>query len=137
MPAHDYHFVTRWRVEGAVEDVSSVLEDAEALVRWWPSVYLGVEVLEPGDADGVGKVVRLHTRGRLPYTLRWKFRVTESRKPHGWTLVAWGDFIGRGVWTFTQDGPGVDVLYDWRVRADKPLLRRLSFLLKPLFAYNH
>ena len=137
MPAHDYHFVTRWRVEGAVEDVSSVLEDAEALVRWWPSVYLGVEVLEPGDADGVGKVGRRHTRGRLPSTLRWQFRVTESRKPYGWTLVAWGDFVGRGVWTFAQDGPGVDVVYDWRIRADKPLLRRLSFLLKPLFAYNH
>ena len=31
----------------------------------------------------------------------------------------------------------VDITYDWRLRAEKPLLRRLSFLLKPLFASNH
>ncbi|MDA0256552.1 MAG: hypothetical protein O3C25_02265 [Chloroflexi bacterium] len=27
--------------------------------------------------------------------------------------------------------------YDWRVRAEKLLLRRLSWLLRPLFAWNH
>ena len=27
--------------------------------------------------------------------------------------------------------------YDWRLRAEKPLLRNLSFLLKPLFEANH
>ena len=31
----------------------------------------------------------------------------------------------------------VEVTYDWRVRARKPLLRSLSWLLKPLFAANH
>jgi hypothetical protein len=31
----------------------------------------------------------------------------------------------------------VDVSYDWRIRADKPLLRWLSFLLKPVFRWNH
>jgi hypothetical protein len=29
------------------------------------------------------------------------------------------------------------VTYDWLLRADKPLLRRLSWLLKPIFAANH
>ena len=137
MAAYDYHFITRWRVAGTVEEVSGVLEDAEALVRWWPSVYLDVEVLEPGGVGGVGKVVELHTRGRLPYTLRWHFRVTESRKPYGWTLEAWGDFVGRGIWTFAQQGDEVEVVYDWKIRANKPLLRRLSFLLKTFFSANH
>ena len=31
----------------------------------------------------------------------------------------------------------MDVTYDWRLRAEKPLLRSLSFLLKPLFEANH
>lgn len=137
MASNDYHFITRWRVEGTVQEVSDVLEDAEALVRWWPSVYLSVEVVEPGGLGGVGKVVRLHTRGRLPYTLHWLFRVTGSRKPYGWSLEAWGDFAGRGVWIFEPDGRFVDVVYDWRVRADKPFLRYFSFLLKPIFAANH
>lgn len=75
-------------------------------------VYLAVEQLEDGDADGVGKVYRLHTRGWLPYTLHWQFRVTASRKPYGWTLDAWGDFVGRGIWTFEQQGPYVTITYD-------------------------
>lgn len=137
MNSSDYHFVTRWRVPGTVEEVADVLADAEGLARWWPSVYLEVEELKPGDEDGIGKEVALHTKGWLPYTLRWRFRVTESNYPHGFALEAWGDFVGRGEWTLAQDGEWVDVVYDWRVQAEKPLLRRLSFLLRPLFAANH
>lgn len=96
-----------------------------------------MQELEPGGPDGVGKVIRLYTKGWLPYTLRWSFRVTESRRPHGFSLEAWGDFAGRGIWTFEQDGPFVDITYDWKVRADKPLLRRFSTLLKPVFSANH
>jgi hypothetical protein len=137
MPSNDYHFITEWRVEASINEVADTLKQATDLPRWWPSVYLSVEELEPGDEEGVGKVVSLYTKGWLPYTLRWKFRVTESDYPHGFALEAWGDFEGRGVWTFRQDGPWADVTYDWRIRANKPLLSRLSFLLKPIFAANH
>lgn len=133
----EYHFITHWRVEGTCEEVSDVLDDATDLVRWWSSIYLRVDLLEPGDDQGIGKVYDLHTKGWLPYTLRWQFRVTESRRPHGWSLDAWGDFVGRGVWTFEQEGPFVNLTYDWHIRADKPLLRYLSFLLKSIFAANH
>jgi hypothetical protein len=132
-----YHFVTHWRVPGTVEEVADILGDANDLDRWWPSVYLDVRELSPGDDHGVGKEVTLHTKGWLPYTLRWTFRVAEQRYPHGFTLDARGDFDGRGIWTLTQDGPWVDVVYDWKIRAEKPLLRYLTFLLRPLFAANH
>jgi hypothetical protein len=100
-------------------------------------VYLNAEELEPGDAEGVGRVISLYTKGWLPYTLRWQFRVTESRFPYGFTLEAWGDFDGRGIWTLEQDGPWVDVTYDWKIRAEKPLLRYFSFIMKPIFGANH
>jgi hypothetical protein len=137
MANNDYHFITRWRVEGTVNEVSDILKEAERLPVWWPSVYLDVQVLDPGDGEGIGKVVSLYTKGWLPYTLRWQFRVTESRYPHGFSLRAWGDFDGEGAWTFEQDGGQVNVIYDWKISADKPLLRRLSFLLKPIFSANH
>ena len=137
MSANEYHFLTHWRVESTVEEVSDVLGDPLELPRWWPSVYLAVKQLEPGDADGIGRVVDLYTKGWLPYTLRWSFRVTESRRPYGFSLEAWGDFEGRGVWTFARAGRFVDITYDWRIRAEKPLLRYLSFLLKPIFSANH
>jgi len=137
MATNDYHFITTWRVPGTAREVSEILGDAADLPRWWPSVYLDVRVLEPGDENGIGKVVDLYTKGWLPYTLRWKFRVTESNPPRGFALVADGDFVGRGIWTLTQDGDMVDVVYDWKIRADKPLLRFFSFVMKPIFAANH
>ena len=137
MSANEYHFISRWRVEGTLEEVSEVLEDGPGLTRWWPSVYLEVRELEPPRADGAGRVLELHTRGRLPYTLRWRLRVTHLRHPHGFSLEARGDFEGTGAWTFEQDGRFVNIVYDWRIKAEKPLLRYLSFLLKPVFAANH
>ncbi|HEV7858027.1 MAG TPA: SRPBCC family protein [Pyrinomonadaceae bacterium] len=137
MPVNDYHFITHWRVEGTLEEVSDVLDNVLDLPRWWPSVYLDVEVLEPGDERGVGKLVSLYTKGWLPYTLRWRFRVIDSRYPDGSTIQALGDFEGRGIWTFEQDGRFVNVTYDWKIRATKPLLSALSFLLKPIFEANH
>ena len=134
---NQYHFISRWRVEGTCGEVADVLGDPLALARWWPSVYLRVEELRPPDARGVGRVVRVHTKGWLPYTLDWEFEVTDSRYPYGFTLVAKGDFDGVGVWTFEQDGAFVIATYDWRLSAEKPLLKTLSFLLKPIFEANH
>jgi len=136
MASNNYHFITHWRVESTVKEVSDILGDAADLVRWWPSVYLDVRVLEPGDEHGLGKVVSLYTKGCLPYTLRWSFRVTDVRHD-GFTLEAWGDFDGRGIWTFEQDGPWVNITYDWKIRAEKPLLRNFSSLIKPIFEANH
>jgi hypothetical protein len=104
--------------------------------RWWPSVYLAVTELQPSLENGTGKVVRLLTRGWLPYSLDGTLRVTESRHPHGLTLEAEGDFNGRGIWKFVRDGPRVLIRYDWKIRADKPLLRTLS-CFKPVFEGNH
>jgi len=134
---NEYHFVSRWRVEGMCGEVADILGDPLALPRWWPSVYLDVHELRPPDAHGIGRRVRLLTKGWLPYTLRWEFEVVDSRYPSGLTLVANGDFDGRGEWTFVQDGAFVDMTYDWRIKAEKPLLKNLSFLMKPIFEANH
>jgi hypothetical protein len=94
--------------------------------------------LEKGQPGGVGKLVALYTKGWLPYTLRWKFRVTHTNFPHGFTLEAIGDFVGRGIWTFTPVGSDAcEVTYDWKISAEKPLLKRLTPLLRPLFSANH
>jgi hypothetical protein len=136
MATNDYHFITVWRVKSTIEEVSEIIGDARGLTRWWPSVYLDINVLEEGDERGLGKVVSLYTKGWLPYTLRWQFRVTEVR-PDGFSLVAWGDFDGRGIWSFEQEGEWVNVTYDWKIKAEKPLLRYFSFIMRPIFSANH
>jgi hypothetical protein len=95
--AHEYAFLSRWRVEGTCGEVADIIGDSTALSQWWPSVYLGVREIEPPDSHGVGRRVAVVTKGWLPYTLRWEFRVVESRYPTGFTIVATGDFDGRGV----------------------------------------
>jgi Polyketide cyclase / dehydrase and lipid transport len=143
--SNDYHFVTSWRIAATPAEISDVLADAPALARWWPSVYLEIREVAPGDDDsGLGKVVELWTKGFLPYTLRWRFTVTESRPPTGFRLEATGDFVGRGIWTLAAmrgasdaDGPLTIVTYDWLIVAEKGILKRLSPVMKPIFKANH
>jgi hypothetical protein len=137
MVSNEYHFLTRWRLQATPGDVAAVLSDAEDLPRWWPSVYLDVNVIEEGDASGVGRTIDLWTKGWLPYTLRWRFTTTRNDGAGGIALRADGDFVGGGIWTFVKDGDHCNAFYDWRIRAEKPLLRRLTWLMRPAFSANH
>src|SRR5215510_1428906 len=137
MAQNQYHFIDRWRVEGDVNEVADILEDALALPRWWGSVYFEVKEIEPGEKHGIGKLISLRAGGWLPYTLRINFRTIASNYPHGFTMDATGDLEGLGIWTFAQDGSFVNVTYDWTIKANKPIIQKLSFLLKPIFRSNH
>jgi hypothetical protein len=125
-----YRFITRWRFKAAAEDIFAILSQPLEYPRWWPSVYLMVREIGAG-------TVRLLTRGWLPYKLRWDALTVESQSPQRLAIRASGDFQGSGEWSLMQDGEYCDVTFDWRVVADKPLLRRFSFLLRPLFEANH
>jgi uncharacterized protein YndB with AHSA1/START domain len=136
MRANDYAFLTVWRIPAPAESIFDLLADVEALPRWWPSVYLGVTPV-PGREGAYD----LHTKGWLPYTLRWRLVRTHDERPRQLAIAASGDFEGEGVWTLVprgeETGAYTEVRFDWRIRAEKPLLRRLSWLLKPVFAANH
>src|SRR3989440_10354013 len=120
--AAEYAFFTRWRVNGTADEIFDVLADPLALKRGWPSVYIDVKELKPGDLQtNVGRGIDLYTKGWLPYTLRWNFTGTEANRPSGFKLVAHGDFEGTGVWHITQVGNLVEATYDWRISAGKPL----------------
>lgn len=93
--------------------------------------------LAPGVAHGIGKTISLRAGGWLPYTLHINFRTVKSRYPNGFSMEATGDLEGLGSWTFEQDGQFVNVTYDWTIRANKAVIRHLSFLLKPIFRSNH
>ncbi len=130
---NEYAFVSNWVVEGTADEVWDILADPLELPRWWPSVYLSVRAIQNS-----GDAYDLHTRGWLPYTLRWQFRRVGANRPVSMRLEAWGDLTGHGEWTFTANGASeVHIRYDWRVRADKWILRNLSWLFKPAFAANH
>ncbi len=138
MKANYYELTTRWRVRASLDEVNEVLGDALSLPRWWSAVYLKAAPVASGAPNShEGGVIALRTRGWLPYTLCWRLRLTENDAPHGFSFEADGDFVGSGVWTLGVDGVFVNVRFDWRVTAQKPLLAWLSWLLRPVFVLNH
>ena len=129
MAASDYHFVTHWKVRARAQDVFELIRDVPRYRQWWGEVYLDVQPTDDG--------YRFLTRGRLPYKLRWQSRTTNVTPNESIQVEGRGDLRGQGLWTIRQAGEFVDIQFDWRVAADKPLIRTLSFLFKPIFAANH
>ena len=85
----------------------------------------------------MGRVSRQRFKAALPYTLSLSSRIVRLEPPHELEVAADGDLRGRGVWTLAARGGKVHVRFDWRVHADRPLLRTLTPLLRPLFRWNH
>jgi uncharacterized protein YndB with AHSA1/START domain/mannose-6-phosphate isomerase-like protein (cupin superfamily) len=132
--SREYVFVDEWDVTAPREAVFHALADARTYPAWWRPVYLDVEADGPAE---IGKVSRQHFKGRLPYHLRTRSQIVALERPHVVTADIDGDLRGRGTWTLTETDRGTHVRFDWRVFADRPLLRALTPVLRPLFRWNH
>jgi uncharacterized protein YndB with AHSA1/START domain/mannose-6-phosphate isomerase-like protein (cupin superfamily) len=130
----EYLFVDEWDVAAPIEAVHAALADARTYPEWWRPVYLGVEAAGP---PAVGQESRQHFKGRLPYHLRTRSRIVRLEPPQLVEADVDGDLRGRGLWTLTPAAGGTHVRFDWRVHADRKLLRVLTPLLRPLFRWNH
>jgi quercetin dioxygenase-like cupin family protein/uncharacterized protein YndB with AHSA1/START domain len=132
--APEYRFVDEWDVAAPREEVFAAIADARTYPQWWRPVYIDVE------ADGepaVGKVSRQHFKGRLPYHLHTRSEIVRLEPPEIVEGDVDGDLRGRGTWTLTEREGATHVRFDWRVVADRPLLRALSPLLRPALRWNH
>ena len=132
--AASYVFVDEWDVDAPIEAVFDALADASTYPEWWRPVYLETETDGPPE---VGRVSRQYFKGRLPYRLRTTSRIVELERPRHIAAEVEGDLSGRGVWTLTGGDGKIHVRFDWEVNADRPLLRYLSPVLRPLFRWNH
>ena len=137
MPANEYQFLTQWRVAAPSHLVYDILKNGADYPRWWPDVYLSAKWHPSGHLDGLGDRIELHTKGWLPYTLHWTAISESYIESKRIEIRAEGDFVGRGVWMLDEADGQTDICFDWRLRADNPLLRWLSPLLKPVFKWNH
>jgi uncharacterized protein YndB with AHSA1/START domain len=132
--AREYVFVDEWDVAAPQEAVFDLLADATTYPDWWRPVYIDVESDGPPE---VGRVSRQHFKGRLPYHLHTRSQLTRCDRPDVLEAEVDGDLRGHGRWTLTPAASGTHVRFDWRVYADKPVLRLLTPLLRPLFRWNH
>lgn len=128
-----HELVYRWEVEATPDEVFSILEDATALPRWWPAMYLEATEVEAGRADGVGRVLSFVTKAWLPHTLRWSARVTGFGRPSTLEFESFGDLEGRGSWTIEAAASTCVVTHRWSVRSEKAA----SPVLRPLLDASH
>ena len=113
--ADEYVFVDEWDVAAPQEVVYGLLVDARTYPEWWKPVYLAVE--------GDERETRHHFKGRLPYTLKMQARLVDEDRPHRFDVEVRGDLRGHARWTFTRTDGSTHVRWDWKVYADRPLLR--------------
>lgn len=130
----EYVFIDEWDVDAPQEAVFEALADATTYPQWWRPVYIDVECDGPPEP---GRVSKQHFKGRLPYTLRTTSEITRMDRPVSFEVNVKGDLTGRGLWTLTPRDGRVHVHFDWRVFADRPLLRVLTPVLRPVFRWNH
>jgi uncharacterized protein YndB with AHSA1/START domain len=135
LPSREYVFVDEWDVAAPRESVFAALADARSYPTWWKPVYLDVE--SEGEPQ-VGRESRQHFKGRLPYHLRTRSRITRLEPPSVIAADVDGDLRGTGLWTLTENADGgTHVRFDWRVYADRLLLRLLTPVLRPALRWNH
>lgn len=132
--SRQYVFIDEWDVDAPQEAVFDALADARTYPQWWKPVYIDVEADGPPER---GRASRQHFKGRLPYTLNTISEIVVLDRPNGFAVEVVGDLTGTGIWTLTPRDGSVHVHFDWRVNADRPLLRILTPVLRPLFRWNH
>jgi uncharacterized protein YndB with AHSA1/START domain len=136
MPSQQFHLVTQWTFASAPVAVWAALIEPEQWPAWWRAVKK-VELIEPGDAGGVGAYRRFTWRTALPYTITFNMRTVRIEPLALIEGEADGELTGTGTWTLTPAKGGTQVCYDWIVDATKPWMRLSAPLLGPLFAWNH
>lgn len=132
---NEYRFVDRWLVPAPVETAYDVVGDTLGYPRWWGDVFVSVE--GDGGPPRPGRHVQIVSRGFLPYRLRWEAEVSEADAPGGFAFTMTGDFVGGGSWSFEPADGGTLAVFDFRPRVEKPGVKQLSPVLKPLFRWNH
>ena len=113
-----YRFVTVWDIEAPLKTVCDVISCTANWPLWWHNVEK-VEEIAPGDALGVGRVLRYTWRGRFPYRLTFDIRITHIEPLVVLEGIASGDLEGEGRWSFRANGTVTKVRYEWEVRTTR------------------
>ncbi len=132
--AAEYVFIDEWDVDAPQERVFDALADARTYPEWWKGIYKECEADGPPE---VGRVSRQRFGAKLPYTLSTSSKIVAMDRPNRFEIDVEGDLRGHGTWTLTPRDGKVHVRFDWRVFADRPLVRHLTPVLRLVFRWNH
>ena len=133
MSASAYHFEDHWKIPHPIDHVWEVLATPVKFPEWWQGVYLKATALDPA-----ARQIAVLTKGWLPYKLRWTIETIRTEKPNLIEFKASGDFAtDSSKWILRPEGKGTLVTLDWNPKVEKPIVKFLSPVLKPVFEWNH
>ena len=108
-----------------------MLADGQTYPQWWKPVYIDVRRRRRVHAPA------LQGPAAVPPAHAHEDRPAPSART-GLEVETDGDLRGTGIWTLTpSESGGTHVRFDWRVHADRKLLRALTPVLRPALRWNH
>jgi uncharacterized protein YndB with AHSA1/START domain len=132
----EYRFVDHWSIRAPIGEVFNHIADARTYKQWWKA-YQNVRVLRDVPFPYVGGQAELLIRSPFGYQLRLDAEISESRPPYYLKTPVRGNLNGVGIWEFREEGGMTHATWTWIVRSDHPLLNRLEWFAKPIFALSH
>ncbi|MGH3875663.1 MAG: SRPBCC family protein [Actinophytocola sp.] len=130
MSLNQYRFRDVWSVSAPTARVFDVLVDLINWPQWWPDI----RTVHQLDAD----TAELTCRAVLPYALTFRLHRAEQDHAAGRLRVDMtGDLEGYCEGVVDTHTTGARLAIDQRVVVNKPLLRTLAPVARPIFRANH
>lgn len=135
--ASKYHFITWIELGATSQQIWDTLAKSEDWVSWWRWLE-HAEVLDPGNANGVGHRVRHRVTSPLRYRLTYVGSVTVAEEALMSRFEAVGDLEGVGQFALEPAGSESTLItFHWLVETPKPWMNLLAPLARPLFVWSH
>lgn len=132
----DYRFIDYWTIRAPIDTVYETIADPRTFPRWWRD-YDRVTILKDAAFPHVGGRAEFIVRSPFGYRLRLDVTVTAADPPRSITTESRGQLEGTGLWEFREADGATHVTFTWVVRSLHPVLNRLEWIAKPLFARSH
>lgn len=132
-----FHFVDHWKIVGTAEEAAGIFIRYDDAHKWWRSNFLKTEVVSEGDGDGVGRIVRIITKGFLPYCLRLMVGIVAVEHYSRYAIEFRGELKGRAIARIEQKGDEVEIEFESFLEPSKDIIRRAPRFIDPLFVSNH
>jgi hypothetical protein len=134
----EFDVLHHWQIQARPEEISEIVFDTSAYNKWCARILLGHEVIENGDAQGLGLSLRFYTKGWLPYSFLFCATIVEL-VPNEWMRIeVSGDFVGFGELRLEKFEDGTShIQLRWMTDIHHPQLRPLVWIFHPVMKLNH
>ena len=131
-----YSFHTEWVIKAPLKEVWDAIYASLEWPHWWKGVNK-VKEINAGDENGIGSI-RIYTLSSpMAYTLSFQLAVTEHIPQQKLKGISSGELEGTGTWLFKEEQGITTAICQWEVATTIAWMNMFSFLLAPIFTYNH